>query len=283
MKSDLGEDGIIRFLRGESARETRLSLFWVRAVRAELMPHSYQPHPGVRLLLMSSSAVHGTGYLDHAESEIRDHLADLRQILFVPYALADRDGYAARAEERFARMGFECISVHRARDPKPAVAQAPAIFIGGGNTFRLLKTLQELDLLKLIRERVLAGMPYMGASAGSNVAAPTIRTTNDMPIVEPQNLRALGVFPCQINPHYLDPDPGSTHMGETREVRLLEYLEENETPVIGLREGAMLRVRDGEVHLRGIKGARIFARGMAPYEVAPGTQLDMTNLASPRQ
>jgi dipeptidase E len=247
------------------------------------MAPSYQPHPGIRLLLISTSTVFGTGYLDHAESEIRYHLADVRQILFVPYALADRDTYAARAEERFARMGIECTSVHRAHDLRAAVAQAQAIFIGGGNTFRLLKALQELDMLKLIRERVLAGMPYMGASAGSNVAAPTIRTTNAMPIVEPQNLRALGVFPCQINPHYVDPDPGSTHMGETREERLLQYLEENGTPVIGLREGAMLRVRDGVVDLCGLRGARIFARGIAPYEVEPGTRLDMANLASPRQ
>jgi len=247
------------------------------------MTQNCQPHPGVRLLLISTSTVFGTGYLDHAESEIRDHLVDVRQVQFIPYALADRDSYAARAEERFARMGFECISVHRARDPRAAIAQAQAVFIGGGNTFRLLKTLQELDMLKLIRERVLAGMPYMGASAGSNIAAPTIRTTNDMPIVEPQNLRALGVFPCQINPHYVDPDRGSTHMGETREERLLQYLEENETPVIGLREGAMLRVRDGAVDLRGMRGARIFVRGIAPYELDAGTRLDMTNLASPRQ
>ena len=232
--------------------------------------------------MLSSSTVHGTGYLDHAECEIRDHLRDVRQILFVPYALADRDSYASIAEERFARMDIECVSLHRAHDPKAAVAQVEAIFVGGGNTFRLLKTLQELDILKLIRERVLAGMPYMGASAGTNIAAPTIRTTNDMPIVEPQNLRALGVFPCQINPHYIDPEPGSTHRGETREERLLQYLEENEAPVIGLREGAMLRVRDGAVDLCGIRGARIFARGTAPYNVEPGTRLDISNLGSPR-
>jgi len=243
------------------------------------MPQSYLPHPGVRLLLISTSTVYGTGYLDHAEDEIRDHLADVRQILFVPYALADRDAYADKAADRFGRMGIECVSVHRAENPKAAVAQAQAIFIGGGNTFRLLKTLQDEDLVRLIRERALAGLPYMGASAGSNVSCPTIRTTNDMPIVEPQNLRALGVFPCQINPHYLDPDSSSTHMGETREERLLQYLEENETPVIGLREGAMLRVRDGAVELCGIRGARIFSRGVQPYDVAPGARLELGSIA----
>jgi dipeptidase E len=239
------------------------------------MPQNYQPHPAARLLLISTSTVYGTGYLDHAESEVRDHLADVSQILFVPYAMADREAYAARAEERFGRMGIECVSLHRAANSKTAVTHAQAIFIGGGNTFRLLKALQDEDLLDPIRERVIAGMPYMGASAGSNVASPTIRTTNDMPIVEPRNLRALSVFPCQINPHYLDADPSSTHMGETREERLLQYLEENETPVIGLREGAMLRVRDGVIDLRGIRGARIFARGIAPYDVAPGSGFEI--------
>ena len=283
MKSDLGEDGIIRLL--EASHQKRLAFVILGAgtyfQARNFTVQSYLPHPGVRLLLISTSTVYGTGYLDHAEDEIRDHLADVGQILFVPYALADRDAYAARAAERFARMQIECVSVHRAGNPKAAVARAQAIFIGGGNTFRLLKHLQDEDLVRLIRERVLAGMPYMGASAGSNVACPTIRTTNDMPIVEPQTLRALGVFPCQINPHYLDPIPGSTHMGETREERLLQYLEENEMPVIGLREGAMLRVRDGVVELRGIRGARIFVRGVSPYELASGSRIEMSNLVSP--
>ncbi|MGZ7030545.1 MAG: dipeptidase PepE, partial [Thermoanaerobaculia bacterium] len=147
------------------------------------------------------------------------------------------------------------------------------IFIGGGNTFRLLKTLYDLQLLDAVRERVEAGTLYMGSSAGSVIASPTIRTTNDMPIVEPPSLSALHFVDYQINGHYIDADPNSTHQGETRELRLAEYLEENSIPVIGLREGTMLRV-DGDVTtVKGTKPAKIFRRGQEPYDVEPGTRL----------
>ena len=158
---------------------------------------------------------------------------------------------------------------------REAVAAAEAIFIGGGNTFRLLKSLYGYDLLGAIREQVAAGARYMGSSAGSNVATPSIRTTNDMPITEPPSFAALGLVPFQINPHYLDPEPGSTHMGETREERILQFLEENETPVIGLREGAMLHIANGQCQLKGRSGARLFRRGMEPVEIAPGSQVDL--------
>jgi dipeptidase E len=227
-----------------------------------------------RLLLISSSTVAGTGYLDHAESEIRDHLRGVDRALFVPYALADHDAYAAKVSERFILMGLDLTSIHTAADPVRAVTEAQAIFIGGGNTFRLLKALYDRRLLDPIRERVLAGMPYMGASAGSNVAGPTIRTTNDMPIVEPPSLAALNLFPYQINPHYLDPEPASTHMGETREERLLQYLEENETPVVAIREGSYLRVQNGEIWLKG-RAARIFRRGQPPYEITPPAKVEL--------
>jgi dipeptidase E len=228
-----------------------------------------------RLLLISTSTVYGTGYLDHAEAEIRNHLGAVRRVLFVPYALADRNAYAAKARERFEHMGYACDSVHVAGDPIQAVAQAEAVFIGGGNTFRLLRALYDHGLIQVIRERVAEGMPYMGASAGTNVACPTIRTTNDMPIVEPPSLSALALFPWQINPHYLDADPNSTHMGETREERLLQYLEENETPVLGLREGSMVRVANGEAWLLGSKAARLFQRRTKPVELAPSSRLDV--------
>jgi dipeptidase E len=230
--------------------------------------------PSSRLLLISSSTVAGTGYLDHAESEIRDHLRGISRILFIPYALADHETYAARARERFVLMGLELTSIHTAPDPVRAVSEAPAIFIGGGNTFRLLKALYDHHLLDPIRERVLAGMPYMGASAGSNVAGPTIRTTNDMPIVEPPSLAALNLFPYQVNPHYIDPDPTSTHMGETREERLLQYLEENDTPVVAIREGGYLRVQNGEILLKG-RPARIFRCDHPPYEITPPAKIDL--------
>ena len=228
-----------------------------------------------RLLLISNSTLHGSGYLDHAESEIRSFLGETKRVLFVPYALFDRDKYAANARQRFQKMGYELTSVHTAENPVAAVNETEAVFIGGGNTFRLLKALYEFDLIEAIRNRVSNGMPYIGSSAGSNVAAPTIKTTNDMPIVQPPSFNALGLVSFQINPHYLDPDPNSKHMGETREERIIQFLEENDTPVVGLREGAMLRIENGETMLRGSTGARIFRRGMEALEISPGAYVDI--------
>jgi len=228
-----------------------------------------------RLLLISNSTLHGSGYLDHAESEIRSFLGDAKRVLFVPYALFDRDKYATNARQRFQKMGYELTSVHTAENPITAVNETDAVFIGGGNTFRLLKALYEFDLIEAIRKRVSNGMPYIGSSAGSNVAAPTIKTTNDMPIVQPPSFNALGLVSFQINPHYLDPDPNSKHMGETREERIVQFLEENDTPVVGLREGAMLRIENGETILRGSTGARIFRKGIQAIEISPGARLDI--------
>ncbi|HEX5602633.1 MAG TPA: dipeptidase PepE [Pyrinomonadaceae bacterium] len=228
-----------------------------------------------RLLLISNSTLHGSGYLDHAESEIRSFLGDAKRVLFVPYALFDRDKYAANARQRFQKMGYELTSVHTAANPVAAIDETDAVFIGGGNTFRLLKALYEFDLIDAIRKRVSNGMPYIGSSAGSNVAAPTIKTTNDMPIMQPPSFNALGLVSFQINPHYLDPDPNSKHMGETREERIVQFLEENDTPVVGLREGAMLRIENGETILRGSTGARIFRKGNQAIEISPGARLDI--------
>lgn len=228
-----------------------------------------------RLLLISNSTLHGSGYLDHAESEIRSFLGgDVKRVLFVPYALFDRDKYATTAQQRFQKMGYELSSVHAAENPVAAVNEANAVFIGGGNTFRLLKALYDFDLIEAIRNRVSNGMPYIGSSAGSNVAAPTIKTTNDMPIVQPPSFNALGLVSFQINPHYLDPDPNSKHMGETREERLRQFLEENDMTVVALREGAMLRIENGETVLKGSTGARIFRNSAEPVEISPGTALD---------
>lgn len=227
-----------------------------------------------RLLLISNSRLYGSGYLDHAESEIRNFLGDVKRVLFVPFALYDRDAYASLARERFKAMGYELESAHEAPDARRAVSDAEVVFIGGGNTFRLLKALYDFDLLLPIRQRVAGGMPYIGSSAGSNVACPTIKTTNDMPIVQPPSFDALGLVPFQINPHYLDPDHNSTHMGETREERIIQFHEENSTPVVGLREGAMLRVEEGSTELKGATGARIFRRGHEPVETEPGAKLD---------
>ena len=226
-----------------------------------------------RVLLISNSTLHGSGYLDHAESEIRDFLGAPSRLLFVPYALYDRKAYADLARDRFSAMGYNLESAHEAANPRAAAEAAEAIFIGGGNTFRLLKALYDFDLLDAIRRRVSEGMPYIGSSAGSNVACPTIKTTKDMPIVQPPSFDALHLVPFQISPHYQDPDPGSTHMGETQEERIVQFLEENATPVAGLREGALLRVQHGEIELKGVSGARIFRRGHDPVETSPGSKL----------
>jgi dipeptidase E len=161
-----------------------------------------------------------------------------------------------------------------------SLASAEAVFVGGGNTFRLLRALQSTGHLEALRARVAAGMPYMGASAGTNIAAPTIKTTNDMPIVQPASFDALGLLPFQINPHFIDADAASRHMGETREERLREYLEENEVPVVGLREGAWLRREGATLRLEGRNGARLFRRGEAPEELAPGAALDRLLVAA---
>ncbi|HUP44889.1 MAG TPA: dipeptidase PepE [Thermoanaerobaculia bacterium] len=220
----------------------------------------------MRLLLISSSTVHGYGYLDHPEPEIRSFLGERKRVAFVPFALHDHDGYAAKVRERLGLMGFD---VEQVRGPSD-IEGAEAVFVGGGNTFRLLKTLYETKVFDAVRAAVRGGIAYMGSSAGSNVAGPTIKTTNDMPIVYPPTFDAFGFVPFQINPHYLDADPGSTHMGETREQRIVEFLEENDTPVVAIREGSAIRVEGGTVSLAGSRPARVFRRGAEPREVEPG-------------
>jgi len=226
-----------------------------------------------RLLLISNSTLYGGGYLDHAEKEIRNFLGTARRILFIPFAQRNQDAYAALARQRLAAMGYEMDSTHEASDPKQAVNAAEAMFVGGGNTFRLLKGLYDFELLPPVRRRVAGGMPYLGSSAGSIVACPTLKTTKDMPVVQPPSFDALGLVGFQISPHYLDPDPNSTHMGETQEERINQYLEENHSPVVGLREGTMLHVEQGSIILKGITAARIFRRGQAPFEVETGSNL----------
>ena len=226
-----------------------------------------------RILLVSSSTVYGRGYLDHVEQQIEAFLGEAKRILFFPYALYDLDGYAAQAKARFGVMGYSLESVHRAANPRKAVENADAFFVGGGNTFRLLKALQDVDLLDAIGRKVESGAPYIGSSAGSNVAGPTIKTTKDMPIVQPRSFDSLGLVRFQISPHFQDPDPNSRHMGETQEERILQFLEENETPVVGIREGAWLICENGAVTLRGEAGARIFRRGKLPVEAKPGDNI----------
>jgi dipeptidase E len=230
----------------------------------------------MRLVLLSNSANFGGGYLDHAAGAIADLFRGARRIGFVPFAIQDQAGYWEKARDRFRGLGLEVERVEEGLAGLRTVDGADGIFVGGGNTFRLLDRLQRASLIAPIRARVRAGMPYLGSSAGTVIAAPTLQTTNDMPIVRPESFEALGLVPFQINCHYLDPAPDSRHMGETREERLLQYHEENATPVVGLREGSWIEVRDAPapVMLRGPLPARVFRRGAGPVETPPDTPLD---------
>ena len=224
-----------------------------------------------KLLLISNSTLHGGGYLDHAEDAIRSFLNPGAVLYFVPFALYDRDAYATMARERLAEMGCTVQSAH---EKGSSLVRADAIFVGGGNTFRLLDALYRHSLLTEIRDAVGEGMPYVGSSAGSIVACPTLKTTKDMPVIEPPSFEALDLVPFQISPHYLDPDPASTHMGETQEERIMQYLEENDRRVVGLREGSMLVVESETVTLMGVVGARLFEKGRPAVEYAPGDRID---------
>ena len=227
------------------------------------------------LLLVSSSRVHGSGYLEHCSAAMADHFADADSVLFVPYALADHDKYESTVSTAFEAAGLKLQSIHHANDPIAAIDSAAGIFVGGGNSFRLLKTLYDLKLVNPIRERVMGGMPYMGSSAGTNMSCPTIRTTNDMPIVEPPSFNALNLIPFQINPHYLDPDPNSTHKGETREQRITEFHEENDIPVAGIREGNWFKVTGDSIQLHGHTGMRLFQKDKPPQEFSAGDDIQV--------
>ncbi len=227
-----------------------------------------------KLLLISSSRTHGTGFLEHAEAGIREHLQGVSRVTFIPFALANRDAYARLAEKSLRRFGYQMNSLHEMQDPVAGVQQAEALFTGGGNTFRLLKTLYDLQLMDPIRQRVAAGVPYMGSSAGTNITCPTIRTTNDMPIVEPPAFAALNLIPFQINPHYLDADSSSKHQGETRETRLREYLEENTVPVLGIREGCWLNIQGRNGTVQGQNGGVLFCPDQGLREMVAGDPLD---------
>lgn len=226
----------------------------------------------MKLLLISNSTNAGEPYLEYPKPQMKEFLGPTPiKALFIPYAAVtfSFDDYEGKVKQRFKEIGHDIESIHHARDPVKAVEQASAIVIGGGNTWQLTKMMQENNLIKPIREKVLSGIPYMGWSAGSNVACPTIRTTNDMPILEPDSFQVLGMVPFQINPHYLDANPEG-HAGETREARIEEFIEANpEVYVVGLREGTMLWIENNKIKLIGPRNARVFRRGAEPRELAP--------------
>ena len=229
----------------------------------------------MNLLLISNSTNAGEEYLKYPIAEIAKTLKGVSEVVFIPYAAVtfSYDEYEAKVQARFNEIGIKVKSIHHALNKRNFLRNAEAVVIGGGNTFALLKRMQEEDLLDVIHRRVKGGMPYVGWSAGSNVTCPTICTTNDMPIVQPESFRAIGLVSFQINPHYLDANPEG-HAGETREQRILEYIEANPRRwVVGLREGCMLHLHDGKMELIGSRPMRIFKKGVETYEVNPGDDL----------
>ncbi|RCV54593.1 dipeptidase PepE [Marinitenerispora sediminis] len=227
---------------------------------------------GRRVLLLSNSTQAGRDYLAHAAAPIRAHFPAGGRIAFVPYALHDWDRYTAKAAAGLGALGYQVTGVHTG-DPAAVVAEADGVFVGGGNTFRLTDAVYRTGLLDVLRRRVAAGLPYMGASAGTVLAGPSIRTTNDMPIVQPPSFTALGLVGFQINPHYVGGGIAPGHMGETREQRLAEYLEENAVPVVGLPEGSWITALGGTVTLGGTRDGVLFARGADPAPLPLGSDL----------
>lgn len=230
----------------------------------------------VKVLLISNSTNAGEAYLEHPKEEMKKFLRGTKRALFLPWAAVtfSYDEYERKVQGRFSEFGIEVDSIHHYRNAKAAVQEAEAIVVGGGNTFKLLKAIQQADIIEAVRNKVLGGTPYVGWSAGANVACPTICTTNDMPITEPDNFNAFNLVRFQINPHYLDAHPDG-HAGETREQRIMEFIEMDPyNYVVGLREGSMLLLENVALNLKGPKPARIFKKGTAPREVYPGDDLD---------
>ncbi len=239
-----------------------------------------------RLLLLSNSTNAGQEWLEHAEKPIRDFLGpEVSSLLFFPYAgvTISFDTYAAKAKDVFSRLGYDLTSIHRSENMLVSLKQAGGYVVGGGNTWQLVKYLHEYDLMETLRSELAHGKPYIGWSAGANIACPTLQTTNDMPIVQPPGFTTLGIIPFQINPHYLDANPEG-HQGETREQRILEFLEVNRNlRVAGLREGTILRIENDGIKLLGEHAVRIFRFGEEPIECESGASLAEVLLAPDKE
>jgi dipeptidase E len=227
----------------------------------------------MKLLLISNSTMPGEAYLDYPKNEIKKFLGEKPvTAVFIPYAAVtfSFDEYYRKVEERFSEIGHHIVGIHTFADPIKAIHEAEAIVVGGGNTWQLVRMMHDNKLMYPIREKVFSGTPYIGWSAGANVACPTLKTTNDMPITDPHGFDCMGLVPFQINPHYLDAHPEG-HGGETREQRIQEFIEINpEVYVVGLREGSMLKVENKKLELIGNKTCRIFKKGKDPVELTTG-------------
>jgi dipeptidase E len=226
--------------------------------------------------------LHAGGDGTSARPAVIEHLRGARRVVMIPYAQRDHDRATARFSEWLTPHGIEITGVDTADDPAAAIAQAEAIFVTGGNSFRLVTALHRLALIDPVRAAIDAGIPYYGASAGANVACPSIRTTNDMPIVQPPSFNAFNLVPFQINPHYIDPPPPESRSGETREERLREFLDDNDVTVVALREQSWLEVDGPSMRLVGTGGAVLFRRGAEPGQLTGGADLSALLLETPR-
>jgi dipeptidase E len=226
----------------------------------------------MQAIIASTSTIHGSSYLEYLLPTLEIHFADVQDILFIPFARSGgitHDDYTEKAKKGLRPCGKHVKGLHEFKDPKKAIASAEAIFVGGGNTFLLVKQLYEFGLMDVLRTAIDAGVPYLGTSAGSNICGLTMQTTNDMPIVYPPSFKTLGLLDFNINAHYMDPDLNSTHKGETRETRIKEFQSLNSAIVVGLREGSWLKVADSKITLEGGLSSRIFEPGQPPYEIDP--------------
>lgn len=229
-----------------------------------------------KIIIASTSTIHGQKYLEYISDSLNLFFKNTDEVLFIPYARPSgisHDDYTAKAADFFLSLGKQLRGIHTYSNQIEAVKNSRGIFIGGGNTFVLLHALYQNGLIKPLQEAVENGTPYLGTSAGSNMTGLTIGTTNDMPVIYPPAFEALQLVPFNINPHYIDPDAGSTHMGETRETRIFEFHQFNDQPVIGLREGSWIEVRGKQATLHGNLSARLFRKNMLPQEISSGSDL----------
>lgn len=233
----------------------------------------------IKAILASTSTLHNQNYLEYLVPHLPELFKDVEEVLFIPYARPggiSHKEYTAKAAEAFTKAGLKLRGINEFQNPVEAVNKAQGIFTGGGNTFLLVSELYRNKVMNEIKTAVRNGTPYMGTSAGTNIGGLSMQTTNDMPIVYPPSFQTFGIVPFNINPHYLDPDPNSEHKGETRETRIKEFHSINSQPVIGLREGSWIELKDNKVTLKGELQARVFEKDKLPFEIETGT--DLTDL-----
>jgi dipeptidase E len=229
-----------------------------------------------RMIIASTSTLHGGNYLEYLLPTLETHFKDCSEILFIPYARPggiSHDDYTATVRLAFAKINKTVKGLHEFEKPWEAIGNAQGIFTGGGNTFLLVTQLYQSNVMDVLAKTVANGTPYLGSSAGSNITGLTMQTTNDMPIIYPPSFKTLGLIPFNLNPHYLDADLQSKHMGETRETRIKEFHAFNETPVLGLREGSWLAVDGEKILLKGELTARLFRQNQNPEELASESDL----------